>query len=73
MPRNPFIRAALSKKDKEKLKDKKKEKKKTKKKELLVELKKADKCKASCCEKYKKGEKKRCSRCPMFDLIQKVA
>jgi len=29
--------------------------------------------KSSCCEKYKKGEKKRCGRCPCFDLAQKVA
>jgi len=29
--------------------------------------------KAKCCEKYKKGEKKRCSKCPCFDLMQQVA
>jgi len=30
-------------------------------------------CKETCCEKYLKSEKKRCSRCPCFDLIKKVA
>ncbi|MBG6109221.1 hypothetical protein IWX84_000076 [Flavobacterium sp. CG_9.10] len=30
---------------------------------------KADKgLKKECCEKYKKGEDKRCKRCPCFDL-----
>jgi len=31
------------------------------------------KCKTKCCEKYKKGEHKRCKRCPCFDLLKKVA
>tara|TARA_R110001583_G_C5589207_1_gene403612 strand:- start:993 stop:1166 length:174 start_codon:yes stop_codon:yes gene_type:complete len=26
-----------------------------------------------CCEKYKKSEKKRCDKCPCFDLIKKMA
>ena len=26
-------------------------------------------CKTKCCKKYKKGESKRCSRCPKFDLL----
>jgi len=30
-------------------------------------------CKTKCCDKYKKAESKRCSRCPCFDLMQKVA
>jgi hypothetical protein len=48
-------------------KDKKKEKKKEEKK--LLKIGKADKgLKSSCCEKYKKGEDKRCKRCPRFDL-----
>lgn len=61
----------MSKKEKEK--DKKKVKKDKKKKELLVALKMADNCKSKCCDKYKKCEAKRCGRCPMFDLIKKVA
>ena len=31
------------------------------------------KCKSKCCEKFKKGEHKRCKRCPCFDLLKKVA
>jgi len=31
------------------------------------------KTKTSCCKKYKKSEKKRCKKCPCFDLIKKVA
>lgn len=58
---------------KEKEKDKDKKKKKNKKKELLATLKIAENCKSKCCDKYMKGEKKRCSRCPMFDLIKKVS
>jgi hypothetical protein len=30
-------------------------------------------CKTKCCEKYQKCESKRCSRCPCFDLMKKVA
>ncbi|GMN06396.1 hypothetical protein MTsPCn5_17850 [Croceitalea sp. MTPC5] len=30
-------------------------------------------CKTKCCKKYKKGEQKRCKRCPCYDLLQKVA
>lgn len=29
--------------------------------------------KTKCCEKYRKGEKKRCTKCPCMDLIQQVA
>jgi len=32
-----------------------------------------DKVKSKCCKKYKKGENKRCSKCPCFDLLKKVA
>jgi hypothetical protein len=48
-------------------KDKKKEKKKEKKK-LLKEGSDKENLKTECCEKYKKGEKKRCKNCPRFDL-----
>ncbi|GEL10579.1 hypothetical protein SAMN05192550_0380 [Flavobacterium glycines] len=58
---------------KEKEKDSKKKKKDKKKKEALVVIKKVENCKSSCCEKYRKSENKRCKRCPMFDLIKKVA
>jgi hypothetical protein len=62
----------LSKKDK--VKDKKKDKKKKKSKELILDnIKKIENCKSTCCEKFKKSEKKRCSRCPMFDLIKNIA
>ena len=33
----------------------------------------ADKVKSKCCEKFKKGESKRCGKCPCFDLLKKVA
>ncbi|WP_165764481.1 hypothetical protein [Flavobacterium aurantiibacter] len=58
----------MSKKEAEKKADKKK-----KQKELVKKLKIASNCKASCCEKYKKGKDKRCKRCPMFDLLKKIA
>jgi len=51
---------------------KKKEKKKLKK-ALLRELPPTGKVKSKCCEKYKKSEKKRCKKCPCFDLMKKVA
>ncbi|QKJ62085.1 MULTISPECIES: hypothetical protein [Flavobacterium] len=54
-------------------KEKEKKNKKDKKKELLKKIKVAENCKSSCCEKYMKSEKKRCSRCPMFDLLKKTA
>ena len=54
-------------------KEKEKKKKKDIKNEILKKIKVAENCKSSCCEKYKKGEKKRCSRCPMFDLLKKSA
>jgi hypothetical protein len=62
----------MSKKDKVKDKEKKKDKKK-KNAIILDKIKKIENCKSSCCEKFKKSEKKRCSRCPMFDLIKKTA
>lgn len=31
------------------------------------------KVKSKCCKNYKKSERKRCKKCPCFDLIQKVA
>nr|WP_073485888.1 hypothetical protein [Flavobacterium sp. fv08] len=58
---------------KEKDKDKKKDKKKKKNAVILDRIKKIENCKSSCCEKYKKSENKRCSRCPMFDLFKKTA
>lgn len=58
---------------KEKKKDKKKQKKALKKLLLLSEIKVAENCKSKCCEKYQKGEHKRCKRCPMFDLIKKAS
>ena len=30
-------------------------------------------CKTKCCKKFKKGENKRCMRCPCYDLLKKVA
>jgi hypothetical protein len=48
-------------------KDKKKEKKREKKK-LLKKGSDKENLKTVCCEKYKKGEKKRCKNCPKFDL-----
>jgi hypothetical protein len=59
----------LSKKEKEK-ENKKGKKNKQK---SLNEIKIAENCKSKCCDKFKKGENKRCGRCPMFDLIKKVA
>jgi ferric iron reductase protein FhuF len=54
----------LGKKDKNK-KEKKKEKKK------LLKIKDgAKETKKKCCEKYKKGEHKRCKNCPRFDIIK---
>lgn len=51
---------------------KKKKKKAIKKlRKLGVEL--PEKVKSSCCKKFKKGENKRCKKCPCFDLIKKVA
>lgn len=61
----------MSKKDKEK--DKKKDKKKKKNKDILENIKKIENCKSTCCEKFKKSEKKRCSRCPMYDLLKNIA
>jgi len=52
----------VSKKDKKKKKEKEK-------KSHLNNIKIAKKCKTKCCEKYKKGEGRRCMRCPKFDLL----
>ncbi len=54
---------------------KKKEKKKQLKTLKKAKLKQLDaaKLKSKCCKKFKKGEHKRCDRCPCFDLIKKVA
>jgi len=54
-------------------KEKEKDKKKKQIKNILANIKKPSNCKSSCCEKYKKGEKKRCGSCPMFDLLKKVS
>lgn len=51
---------------------KNKEKNKKDKKDNLDKIKKVEGAKSKCCGKYKKGEKKRCGRCPMFDLIKKA-
>lgn len=52
-------------------KDKKKEKKEKKKekKKLLKSNEIEGAAKSECCEKYKKGEHKRCNNCPKFDLL----
>ncbi|WP_181896366.1 hypothetical protein [Seonamhaeicola aphaedonensis] len=51
---------------------KKKQKKAIKKlREAGVEL--PSKVKSSCCKKFKKGENKRCKKCPCYDLVKKVA
>ncbi len=47
--------------------------KKKDKKKIIKSLGISDNCKTSCCDKYMKSEKKRCSRCPMYDLIKKIA
>jgi len=53
------------------LSKKKKNKESKKDKKNLLESDKPKKgLKSKCCEKYKKGEDKRCKRCPGFDLIQ---
>jgi hypothetical protein len=54
----------LGKKDKNKDKDKDKKK-------VLKKDKPQKDLKTRCCEKYKKGEDKRCKRCPRFDLRKK--
>ena len=54
----------LSKKKKNK--EKKKDKKESHKKDVPK-----GKLKSKCCENYKKGEDKRCKRCPRFDLGKK--
>tara|TARA_R110002049_G_scaffold285400_1_gene466278 strand:+ start:24380 stop:24550 length:171 start_codon:yes stop_codon:yes gene_type:complete len=51
---------------------KKKQKKKLKKLQDLGIIT-SEKVKSSCCKKYKKGENKRCKKCPCFDLLKKVA
>ncbi len=54
---------------------KKKDKKSAKKslKQLKKLTKDSGKVKSKCCSKYKKGESKRCKKCPCFDLLKKVA
>jgi len=47
--------------------------KKSKKKTEVQKIKVHKKCKTKCCSKFKKGEHKRCKRCPMFDLLKKAA
>jgi hypothetical protein len=52
--------------------------KKKKQKKALKKLQKAgiitaDNVKDCCCNKYKKKESKRCSKCPRLDVIKKVA
>jgi hypothetical protein len=50
--------------------------KKTKKKDhkiMVKHLDSSEKLKSKCCDKYKKSEKKRCKKCPCFDLIKKTA
>jgi hypothetical protein len=52
--------------------------KKKKQKEAIKKLRKLgvelpEKLKSSCCKKFKKGENKRCKKCPCYDLIKKVA
>lgn len=54
-------------------KEKEKDKKKKKKKDNLDKIKKVEGIKSKCCDKYKKGEKKRCDNCPMFDLKKKAS
>jgi hypothetical protein len=54
-----------------KVKDK--DQKKSSKKENLDVIKlleNLDDCKLKCCKKFKKGENKRCKRCPIFDLFK---
>lgn len=51
---------------KKKNKEKKKDKKESHKKDVPK-----GKLKSKCCENYKKGEDKRCKRCPRFDLGKK--
>jgi hypothetical protein len=55
-----------------KKKDKKRKKKKI---EILTNqgLSSLGKVKSKCCKKYKKAEKKRCKKCPCFDLMKQVA
>jgi hypothetical protein len=52
---------------KKKNKDKKKDKKK-----FLKNGSDKENLKSECCEKYKKGEHKRCKNCPKFDLRKKA-
>ena len=40
---------------------------------LVLEVSPPKVCKTKCCKNYKKGEKKRCMRCPCYDLLMKVA
>lgn len=42
---------------------------KSKKKKVKI----AKNVKSKCCKKYKKGEGKRCKRCPCFDVLKKAS
>ena len=39
---------------------------------VLINIKITENCKSKCCKKFKKGEEKRCKRCPMLDLLKKI-
>lgn len=52
---------------------KKKKQKKAAKKLKALGIAVPEKVKSSCCKKYKKGENKRCKKCPCYDLLKKVA
>ncbi len=56
-----------------KKKEKSKKRKKADKAIRLPKVSGATKLKSKCCDKYRKGEHKRCKKCPCFDLLQKVA
>jgi len=48
----------------------KKKQKKTIKKLIKLGVIKSDAVKTSCCKKYKKGQQKRCAKCPCYDLFK---
>ena len=55
-----------------KKKKKDKAKKETKAAIQFVAVKPPKNCKSKCCKKFKKGEHKRCKRCPMYDLLKQA-
>ncbi len=63
----------MGKKKKEKAQIKKWRKEVLTKKSETITMNPPKACKTKCCKKYKKGENKRCSRCPCYDLMKKVA